>query len=212
VPDVDDDIARESVFHARALAAVTGAAARYAAAGIPVRRPDDFYAEMVKNDGHMRKVKDKLFFEQRQVEAKAERRRERDNKQYGKQVQAEKLKERKAAQKADMGLLNRLKKRAAGTSITDVIPEAPDWGAPDLGASRQAGRGRGAGGRGAGRGRQGASGKREHRDTKFGFGGRKSGSKRNDRASTGDDSSYRPGRGPGGGGRGRGGRGTGGRR
>jgi hypothetical protein len=102
IPNVDDDVARESVFHQRALAAVVAAGAQLAAAGVPVRRPDDYYAEMVKNDAHMRKVKDKLLFEQRQLDAKAERRRDRENKQYGKQVQAEKLKERKAQQKSDM--------------------------------------------------------------------------------------------------------------
>jgi rRNA-processing protein EBP2 len=198
---VDDDIARETVFHRRALAAVLAAGAHLVAAGIPVRRPDDYYAEMVKNDAHMRKVKDKLFFEQRELEAKAERRRDRDNKQYGKQVQVEKLKERKAQQKADMGLLQRMKKRGAGASATDIMPEEPDWGAPDLGVSRQRaarGGGRGGGrsdgrsdgrgggrsdgrsdGRGGGRsdgrgaGGRAAGGKREHRESKFGFGGRK---------------------------------------
>ncbi len=220
IPDVDDDVARESVFHQRALAAVVAAGAHLAAAGVPVRRPDDYYAEMVKNDAHMRKVKDKLYFEQRQLDAKAERRRDRENKQYGKQVQAEKLKERKAQQKADIGLLQRMKKRGAGVSSTDILPDEPDWGAPDLGASRARG-GRGGrggsspGGRGGGspggRGFGRSSKRREGKEAKFGFGGRKGRAKQNDANSTADMSSYRTPHARGGGGRGRGARGGGGR-
>lgn len=146
VADVNDDLERESAFHARALRAFTSARAQLGALGVPVRRPDDYYAEMVKNDAHMRKVKDKLLLEQREADAKVERRKERENKRYGKEVQAEKLRERKAQQKADMGLLQRMKKRGRGTSATDILPDEPDWGAPDLGA------GRGRGGRGGGRG------------------------------------------------------------
>jgi len=218
IPNVDDDVARESVFHQRALAAVVAAGAHLAAAGVPVRRPDDYYAEMVKNDAHMRKVKDKLYFEQRQLDAKAERRRDRENKTYGKQVQAEKLKERKAQQKSDIGLLQRMKKRGAGVSSTEILPDEPDWGAPDLGASRARG-GRGGsspGGRsgsfGAGRGR--SNKRKEGKEAKFGFGGRKGRAKQNDADSAADMSAYRTphARGGGrGGGRGRGGRGGGGR-
>ncbi len=205
IADVQDDLERESAFHRRALGAVTFARSKLAALGVPVRRPDDYYAEMVKNDAHMRKVKDKLLFEQRQVEAKAERRRERENKRYGKEVQAERQKERKAQQKADMGLLQRMKKRGTGISATDILPEEPDWGAPDFGAGRQRG------GRGRGRGRQ----QRQHKDSKFGFGGRKKGSKRNDASSTADMAGFRPPRASGsrgGRGGGRGGGRRGGRR
>jgi rRNA-processing protein EBP2 len=171
VADVNDDLERESAFHRRAMSAFTTARAQLSALGVPVRRPDDYYAEMVKNDAHMRKVKDKLLLEQREADAKVERRKERDSKRYGKEVQAAKLRERKAQQKADMGLLQRMKKRGRGTSATDILPAEPDWGAPDLGAGKVRAGGRG-GGRGSGRG------KREHKDSKFGFGGRKRGSKR----------------------------------
>ena len=213
IADVQDDLERESTFHRRALSAVTAARSQLAAMGVPTRRPDDYYAEMVKNDGHMRKVKDKLLFEQRQLDAKAERRRERDGKRYGKEVQAERLKERKAQQKSDMGLLQRMKKRGTGTSATDILPEEPDWGAPDLGASRGGRFGGRSGGRDSGRGGRGGK-LRQHKDSKFGFGGRKKGSKRNDAMSSADMEGFRPARRGGSGRGGRGGRagGRGGRR
>jgi rRNA-processing protein EBP2 len=211
IANVQDDLERESVFHRRALDAVAAARSKLGALGVPTRRPDDFYAEMMKNDAHMRKVKDKLLFEQRELEAKGERRREREAKRYGKAVQAERLKERKQQQKDSMGLLQRMKKRGAGVSASDVLADEPDWGEP----GRQPGRApqrQGRGGRqgGAGRGRGGRS---AHKEAKFGFGGPKRGSKRNDAASAADVSGYRtpskPGQRGRGGGRGRGGRGRG---
>lgn len=171
---------------------------------MPTRRPDDFYAEMMKNDAHMRKVKDKLLFEQRELEAKGERRREREAKRYGKAVQAERLKERKQQQKDSMGLLQRMKKRGAGVSATDVLADEPDWGEPGQRGGQRQGRGDG----------QGGSKRQAHKAAKFGFGGPKRGSKRNDAASAADVSGYRTPHKPGqrgrGGGRGRGGRQRGG--
>lgn len=46
---------------------------RFEAAGIPWQRPPDYYAEMVKSDEHMAKVKDRLMYEQQQIEQAEER-------------------------------------------------------------------------------------------------------------------------------------------
>ena len=59
---------------------------------MPVKRPHDFYAEMVKSDEHMKRVRAELIFEQTAQETREERRKAREQKRYGKQVQAEKLK------------------------------------------------------------------------------------------------------------------------
>lgn len=42
-------------------------------AGVAWKRPTDYYAEMVKSDGHMRKVKDQLMYQQRQIDQAEER-------------------------------------------------------------------------------------------------------------------------------------------
>ena len=38
------------------------------AAGIAWQRPPDYYAEMVKSDAHMGRIKEQLVYEQRQIE------------------------------------------------------------------------------------------------------------------------------------------------
>lgn len=55
------------------LAAAKVAIERMKAAGVAWKRPVDYYAEMVKSDGHMRKVKDQLMFQQRQIDQAEER-------------------------------------------------------------------------------------------------------------------------------------------
>ena len=41
--------------------------------GVPWLRPPDYYAEMVKSDGHMANIKQRLVYEQKQI-AEAEER------------------------------------------------------------------------------------------------------------------------------------------
>ena len=41
--------------------------------GVPWHRPADYYAEMVKSDDHMLKVKEQLMFEQKSIEETAQR-------------------------------------------------------------------------------------------------------------------------------------------
>lgn len=54
----------------------------------------DYYAEMVKSDAHMNRVKQQLVQEQKSISEAEERRKVREAKKYSKQVQAEKNKER----------------------------------------------------------------------------------------------------------------------
>ena len=49
------------------------AIAKMEAAGVPWRRPPDYYAEMVKTDDHMLKVREQLAFEQKQIEEAGQR-------------------------------------------------------------------------------------------------------------------------------------------
>ncbi len=46
---------------------------KFEAAGTPWQRPPDYYAEMVKSDDHMAKVKQQLMHEQEQMEAVEQR-------------------------------------------------------------------------------------------------------------------------------------------
>ena len=54
--------------------------------GVPTQRPEDYYAEMVKTDDHMRKVRQCLLSRQKMLEQKEKARKMRELKKYGKKV------------------------------------------------------------------------------------------------------------------------------
>lgn len=55
--------------------------------GVPYERPDDYYAEMIKTDEHMKTVKGVLLREKRLIDEAVERRKNRTSKKYAKQTQ-----------------------------------------------------------------------------------------------------------------------------
>jgi len=67
--DVHDDIKREVSFYNLALAGVEKCAKLCDKYKIPFTRPLDFFAEMIKSDEHMGKVKDRLIFESKKMDA-----------------------------------------------------------------------------------------------------------------------------------------------
>ncbi|RYP48217.1 hypothetical protein DL769_011227 [Monosporascus sp. CRB-8-3] len=87
IEDIQDDLARELAFYAQSLDAARRGRALLKAEGVPFSRPTDYFAEMVKDDGHMEKVKAKLIEEASAKKASAEARKLRDLKKFGKQVQ-----------------------------------------------------------------------------------------------------------------------------
>lgn len=73
VPDIHDDMARELAFYNGAKEAAEQAIAKFDEAGVPWHRPPDYYAESVKSDAHMSKVKQQLMFEQQAIEEAEQR-------------------------------------------------------------------------------------------------------------------------------------------
>ena len=71
------------------------------ARGERVTRPTDFYAEMVKSDSHMRRVRGRILLEQQRRTFADERRKLSQQKKYAKELEAERLRE-KARAKKDM--------------------------------------------------------------------------------------------------------------
>ena len=57
---------------------------------MPTQRPEDYYAEMVKTDDHMRRVRQCLLGRQKVLEHKEKARKMRELKKYGKKVKSEK--------------------------------------------------------------------------------------------------------------------------
>ena len=110
IPDINDDLNRELAFYKQCLDATTEARTRLNGEGVPFSRPTDFFAEMVKSDEHMGKIKSKMTEEAAGKKAAAEARRQRDLKKFGKQVQVAKLQERDKAKRETLDKINILKR------------------------------------------------------------------------------------------------------
>jgi len=61
---------------------------------LPFTRPADYFAEMVKSDSHMERIRQRLLDETANIKKSEEAKRQREGKKFGKQVQQEKLKDR----------------------------------------------------------------------------------------------------------------------
>lgn len=106
IADVGDDLTRELEFYKQSLAAANEARKLLKAEKQPFSRPTDYFAEMVKADEHMARIKAKLIEAAAGKKASAEARKQRDLKKFGKQVQNAKLQER---QKEKTALLDKVK-------------------------------------------------------------------------------------------------------
>ncbi|KAJ6113115.1 rRNA-processing protein and EBNA1-binding protein ebp2 [Penicillium capsulatum] len=179
VPDPNDDLNRELAFYKVCQAAASSARGLLKKEGVPFTRPGDYFAEMVKNDEHMNKIKKKLYDEAAGKKAAAEARRQRDLKKFGKQVQVAKLQQRQKEKRETLEKINTLKK-----SMLTLLPRLTTpttssmW--PSKTPKKPDSRKRGRGGDGA------ANPKRQKKDQKFGFGGKKRHAKSGDAASSGD--------------------------
>lgn len=110
IEDISDDLNRELQLYAQSLEAAKKARALLRAEGLPFSRPKDYFAEMLKDDGHMEKVKAKLVEEATAKKAAAEARKLRDLKKFGKQVQVAKLQERQKQKRETLEKIKSLKK------------------------------------------------------------------------------------------------------
>lgn len=110
VEDPNDDLNRELAFYKVCQAAAISARGLLKKEGISFTRPGDYFAEMVKNDEHMDKIKKKLYDEAAGKKAAAEARRQRDLKKFGKQVQVAKLQQRAKEKRETLDKITALKK------------------------------------------------------------------------------------------------------
>ncbi|KAA0055124.1 putative rRNA-processing protein EBP2-like protein [Cucumis melo var. makuwa] len=198
--DVNDDLARELAFYTQALQGTRMALEKFQSLGLPFLRPSDYYAEMVKTDTHMQKVKGRLLSEQRKMEEAEERRKAREAKKLAKEIQAQKQKERAKQKKEEIESVKKWRKQrqknnfAGGDKGGDMDFSFEDGktfersgGKKRPGVSpgdRSGGKARHGGG-GGGKGKN-LKKKRDFRDSKFGFGGRKSLKKQNTAETTND--------------------------
>ncbi|XP_034979788.1 probable rRNA-processing protein EBP2 [Zootoca vivipara] len=176
--DPEDDFKREMSFYRQAQASVLEALPRLHKFKIPTRRPDDYFAEMAKSDQQMQKIRHKLKSKQEAMEKSERAKQLRALRKYGKKVQTEVLQKR---QKEKSTMLNAIKKYQKG--LSDKLDFLEGEKAPATQGKKE-----GAGGQHK---NKGPSAKRRYKNQKFGFGGKKKGSKWNTRESHNDTSNFR---------------------
>lgn len=202
IADTNDDLTRELAFYQQALEAAKSARAALKKEGVLFSRPTDYFAEMVKSDEHMGKVKQKLIDEAAGKKAAAEARRQRDLKKFGKAVQVAREQEKTKAKKDTIEKINLLKRSTLRTwplcpftqadmlffqierqgadlenanedDLFDVaLEDAAETARKEKQARRQGG--------------GPPNAKRSKKDAKYGFGGKKRFSKSNDAQSSAD--------------------------
>lgn len=129
--NADDDPKREEAFIQQTLLSVTRGIALLEEAKVPWKRPDDYYAEMYKSDVHMTDVRQAMEASKARIEAQAHRRTMKEQKKYGKEVQAEVMRQR-AKYKRDMqdSLSDWRKKRRGNndSSLRGIVDDDEDGG------------------------------------------------------------------------------------
>ena len=108
VQNVDNDYERELIFYQQALKSTIEARRKFSEIDYPYRRPADYYAEMLKSDAHMDRVRPELIKIQKKIEAVEQRKknlemRKEENKmkkQQRKDEAIQRLKAKKEKRKA----------------------------------------------------------------------------------------------------------------
>ncbi|KAK3684983.1 eukaryotic rRNA processing protein EBP2-domain-containing protein [Podospora appendiculata] len=192
IPTIDDDLARELAFMNQSLEAARAARKQLKKDNVPFTRPTDYFAETLRSDSTMEKVKEKLIEDATAKKASAEARKLRDLKKFGKSVQNAKLQERAKEKRATLDKITQLKRKRqdgtsnpAGATEEDIFDVAVD-NELNKGKKRSAGTGTGGGDRGD----RGGPNKRQKKDYKFGFGGKTRHAKSGDKESAGDLSGF----------------------
>ena len=71
----------------QSLAAVKAAKDMIVASGTPFARPDDYFAEMIKTDDHMQRVRARVLSDRQSVDRMEQAKRSREMRKFGKTVQ-----------------------------------------------------------------------------------------------------------------------------
>ncbi|KAI9736139.1 MAG: rRNA-processing protein and EBNA1-binding protein ebp2 [Cirrosporium novae-zelandiae] len=194
IADVNDDLTRELAFYKQSLLSVQGARLTLSREKppVPFSRPTDFFAEMVKTDEQMMKVKDQLRADAAGKKASQEAKKQRELRKFGKQVQVAKEQARAKEKRAALDqveALKRKRKASGGLPTSTTEAEGADADIFDVGVDNED---TGRNTRQDKRRKVTGSGndKRAKKDAKYGFGGKKRFAKSGDTASTADMSGY----------------------
>ena len=178
IKDIYDDTERELAFYKQGLDAVKQGRAALTKLKIPFSRPMDYFAEMIKSDEHMDKLKSKLLTEAANKKASEEAKKQRHLKKFGKQVQNSTLQERAKQKRETLDKIKSLKRKGANNELSndDDFQIALEEATSET--------------RGGDNKRRKPNSKRLSKDSKYGFGGKKRGSRTNDAESSADISGF----------------------
>ncbi|XP_011864478.1 PREDICTED: probable rRNA-processing protein EBP2 homolog [Vollenhovia emeryi] len=184
-----NDFRRENMFHRQAQDAVMNGILWLRKLGIVTSRPDDYFAEMAKSDQHMQRVRENLMKKQAIAQRSEKVRQLRQQKKVAKQTQIETTLKKHAEKRKFMEEVKKYRK-----GVRKDLDFLDDKKKPQ--------------GKHAGRGMNPkAQLKVKTKAAKYGYGGKKRGSKWNTKSSSADVSEYRRPTRPGDGRRGKGGKG-----
>lgn len=170
IKDIYDDTERELAFYRQGLDAVKQARATLLKLKVPFSRPLDYFAEMVKSDEHMDKLKTKLLKEAADQRASEDAKKQRQLKKFGKQVMHATLQDRAKQKRETLDKIKSLKKKRSANEIANddefqiALEEATSENPK----------------------RQKPNGKRMAKDAKYGHGGKKRFLRKNDAESSSD--------------------------
>lgn len=183
---IHNDFKRELTFYRQAQATVLEILPRLKSMGVPTKRPEDYFAQMAKTDDHMNKIRAKLVSKQATEERLEKVRKLRELKKFGKKVQQE-VNVKRAKEKREM--LDQVKKFRKGQGGNLDFLNKFD-GDDDVNQDGPAFK-RKKGSNPSHNNNKRQLEKRNYKEKKFGFGGKKKGSKMNNKESVNDISDYK---------------------
>jgi len=132
IPDPNDDLTRELEFYRIARDAAVQGRSLLQKEKVPFTRPTDYFAEMVKTDEHMGKIKKKMYDDAAGKKASQEARKLRDAKKFGKAVQVAKEQERAKEKRTALEKIKELKRStlsgsARSFSLDFPLPQFPPF-------------------------------------------------------------------------------------
>jgi len=117
---INNDIKREVAFYNSARENVQRAMTFCVQAKIPIERPRDFFAEMVKSDEQMRKIKSNLLKQQNKIAKFEEKKGRLENKKFHKAIKSFTQQKRHQEKRDNMTAINTLKdKIKSGDNVGD---------------------------------------------------------------------------------------------
>jgi len=177
IQQVHDDKSRELAFYKQALESVEECQQRMDEIKLLYRRPQDYFAEMIKSDEHMAKVKQHLISEKQRIEQAEGRRKQRELKKFGKQIQVQRQLEKQKTKKDQLEQIKKWRKdRQSGIGSEDLPLGLDDENKNRKNQNQNQSQKKNPN-------KSQASKKRKFKDEKFGYGGKKKRLKTNDKNS-----------------------------